>query len=128
MKKYYLYKRQRYGMENQIITPLGRMSFFAAISLLRFLPAVTVCSLLDVLYAIFKSNFFFYAFVTYSVLIFFYEIYFLFKTLRVSCCYCSKNRNEVETHRKSMCSIYPDYQSRITEIIVDNGWYMYFAK
>lgn len=128
MKKYYLYKRQRYGMENQIVTPFGRMPFFAAISLLRFLPAVTVCSLLDVLYTVTKSSFFFYVFSLCCGLIFLYEMLFLFRTFRVSCCYCSKNRNEVESHKKSMCSLYPDYQSRITETIVDNGWYMYFAK
>lgn len=137
MKKYYMWKGRRYGVENTIETRLGRfpimmmgnirwaLSSMGIVALGRygswiikknhitsemFLTIWTLCSLFAMAYIVFG---------------FFFE---LWNQMFVGCRYASDDREEIENHYRKRCEKETGYEEYTTDIWCIDDRYYYFAK
>ena len=121
-KPYLTYKGKRYGYANGVKVFSKEIS----ITSLHFLVALCVMFFCLVFMMLVGRN---NITATISIIaIDLFAIYYFARPLRLSCVYCSINKEDVEQIIKKGSKNNPYFKDQITDIQFENGWYMIFNK
>ena len=128
MKKYFVYKENRYGFENKIETFVGNVPFPVYFIFKKCLYLFILSSIVTVIAYIWSNMFTYTIQFLISVFVILHMFFTFIKMMFASCRYASKDQNEAYEHYMKQCEKNSSYKYNVSDVREVDEWFMLFEK